>query len=78
MVDFRDRDSIMTPFEYDTDPLGLHLSDPAPYTGISWRVDGVIGIDPNTGLSDDLQPFLRLVLGMQTAGAFNNGNTGVS
>jgi hypothetical protein len=46
-VDFMTPDSVMTPFEYDVTPLGLHLTDPAPYTGLPWRVDGNLVTDEN-------------------------------
>jgi hypothetical protein len=57
-VCFRTSDSIMAPFEYDTDPLG--------YSGSvinGWRVDGVIGTNPTGGTNDDTQTYRRLVWG---------------
>ena len=50
MVDFRDRDSVMTAFEYDVDPFtdGDPL-DPLDDDGIVWDVDDDPATDPNSG-----------------------------
>ncbi len=40
-VDFRDRDSIMTPFEFDVNPFD------------GWGVDGVVGYNPPTSTTTD-------------------------
>ncbi len=68
VVDFMDRDSIMTPFEYDVNPFN------------GWTVDGVVGVNPagpdgvlNTGdddpnYTDDstlTNPDRRLVWGLE-------------
>ncbi|MBN2581158.1 MAG: hypothetical protein JXB10_19410 [Pirellulales bacterium] len=66
VVDFRDRDSIMTPFEYDVYPFADDINDntknPSKYT---WNVDGVLGVNPVTGESDDSQPRRGLVWGCE-------------
>lgn len=41
VVDFRDRDSIMTGFEYDVEPFRDNNGD-----GLPWDVDGFIGLTP--------------------------------
>ncbi|MCX7424456.1 MAG: hypothetical protein NTW96_02270 [Planctomycetia bacterium] len=51
IVDFRDRDAIMTPFEYDIEP----------FDATGWNVDGVIGA-PST---DDTAPYRGLVWGCE-------------
>ena len=70
VVDFRDRDSIMTPFEYDIAPFapaylkntGLPQNSNLP----CWYVDGVIDdvSNPPTG-SDDKQAWRGLVWGCE-------------
>lgn len=52
VVDFRDADSIMTPFEYDIDPFVPDPNDPNDPTN-GWNVDGVLGRNPVTGNTDD-------------------------
>jgi hypothetical protein len=42
VVDFRDSDSIYTPFEFDFNPFNLN----------GWGVDGWLGVNPNTGTDD--------------------------
>jgi hypothetical protein len=56
VVDFRDPDSIMTPFEYDAFPFQDDDGNPANGT---WDVDGVLGT------SDDNAPYRRLVWGCE-------------
>ena len=51
-VDFRDSDSIMTPFEYDENPFD------------GWDVDGIIGTTANPS-ADDTQPHRGLVWGCE-------------
>ena len=62
VVDFRDADSIMTPFEYDPTPFG-DSDDP---TGAPWAVDGRIdqylGRRSTDDLSLDLEPYERDVV----------------
>lgn len=53
VVDFRDSDSIMTPFEYDTDPFTA-----------GWRVDGRIGTTANPS-ADDSESYRGLVWGCE-------------
>ncbi|MGE3407765.1 MAG: hypothetical protein AB7I37_13185 [Pirellulales bacterium] len=66
VVDFRDRDSIMTPFEYDVFPFVDANSD-----GITWDVDGWVGYNAVTGAAsvddNDLTnyPHRRLVWGCE-------------
>jgi hypothetical protein len=63
VVDFRDRDSIMTPFEYDADPFTDGNGD-----GLPWDVDGWLGVNPVTGVSDDdisINTHRRLVWGCE-------------
>jgi hypothetical protein len=43
---FKVNDSIMVPFEYDTDPFAYNTST-SPYTPYGWRVDGVLTTDEN-------------------------------
>lgn len=62
VADFRDRDSIMTPFEYDVYPFTDQKND----DGYTWDVDGVIDVDPSVEGSDDNQqqnPYRALVWG---------------
>lgn len=56
VVDFRDADAVMTPFEYDTEPFTDANGDGNP-----WDVDGVVG----AGSGDDGQPYRRLVWGCE-------------
>jgi len=56
VVDFRDADAVMTPFEYDMEPFSDANGDGNP-----WDVDGVVG----AGSSDDSQPYRRLVWGCE-------------
>lgn len=52
VVDFRDRDSIMTPFEFDLYPF--HADDPSnPHA--TWNVDDVVGTSSNPS-PDDMTP----------------------
>ncbi len=51
VVDFMDRDSIMTPFEYDTDP----------FTAAGWRVDG----DISAASADNSAAYRGLVWGCE-------------
>ena len=64
VVDFRDRDSIMTPFEYDIAPFADKVN-----SGSTWNVDGVVdGVDGNGNLppgSDDKKPWRGLVWGCE-------------
>lgn len=53
VVDFRDADSIMTPFEYDVNPFN------------GWSVDGILGTD-STGNTDDNGAERRLVWGVES------------
>ncbi len=63
VVDFRDRDSIMTPFEYDiypfAKPRGTSPGGPQGSSDNTWNVDGVIGT------SDDNKAYRRLVWGCE-------------
>ncbi|MBN2023001.1 MAG: hypothetical protein JW809_09415 [Pirellulales bacterium] len=59
VVDFRDRDAIMTPFEYDIDPF--HDNDGSPNN--TWDVDGVVDRDPKPAATDDDQAHRGLVWG---------------
>ncbi len=63
VVDFCDRDSIMTPFEYDIFPFAMpRATSPGGPQGSSkstWNVDGVIGT------SDDNEGYRRLVWGCE-------------
>jgi hypothetical protein len=63
VVDFRDRDNVMTPFEYDADPFSDGNGD-----GLPWDVDGWVGTNPVTGTSDDdvtVNTHRRLVWGCE-------------
>ncbi len=68
VVDFRDRDSIMTPFEYDIYPFQDNNGD-----GNTWDVNGLIGPEDDdyaTGYTnnlpaDDGQPYRGLVWGTE-------------
>jgi len=55
-VDFRDADSVMTPFEYDTEPFVDSNGDGNP-----WDVDGVVG----AGSTDDNREYRRVVWGCE-------------
>lgn len=61
-VEYRDRDGIMTAFEYDLHPFKDDDGDPDNGT---WDVDGVIGVNPVTGTSDDAQPWREVVWGCE-------------
>ena len=67
VVDFYDRDAIMTPFEYDIAPFVA--KNAGQYGNATWNVDGVIDPDPAApGLappSDDTQPYRGLVWGVE-------------
>ena len=65
VVDFRDSDSIMTPFEFDIYPFDDNSATNPHSTVFGWDVDGVFGINPNTGESDDLMPGRGLVWGCE-------------
>ena len=59
VVDFRDPDAIMTPFEFDTNPL------------TSWDVDG--RIDPNSldnNHPESLKPIIRIYPGYESIRTF--------
>ncbi|MBN2295881.1 MAG: hypothetical protein JXM70_25850 [Pirellulales bacterium] len=58
VVDFRDADAIMTPFEYDAEPF---VDNSTPPDGNPWDVDGVIG----AGSTDDTASHRRLVWGCE-------------
>lgn len=60
VVDFRDRDSIMTPFEYDISPFTDEDAD-----GDTWDVDGVLDVDPSIGASDDDEAWRALAWGCE-------------
>lgn len=62
VVDYRDRDGIMTPFEFDLEPFKDNDGDPDNGT---WDVDGIIGVNPATGVSDDHQPWRAVVWGCE-------------
>ncbi len=69
VVDFRDRDSIMTPFEYDIAPFSpAYIKNPTGAAGdnSTWFVDGVIdnASNPPPG-SDDNQAWRGLVWGCE-------------
>lgn len=58
VVDFRDRDSIMTPFEFDLYPF--QADDPSPTAQYAtWNVDDVVGT------ADDANPWRGLVWGCE-------------
>lgn len=57
VVDFRDRDHIMTPFEFDMDPFN-NSATPGP----GWRVDNQIGY----GSQDDTAGYRGLVWGCES------------
>ncbi|MHB1035795.1 MAG: hypothetical protein ACYC0Y_14235 [Pirellulales bacterium] len=59
VVDFRDADAIMTPFEYDIDPFTDENGD-----GRTWDVDGVIGTQAKPS-PDDTAPYRGLVWGCE-------------
>jgi hypothetical protein len=75
VVDFRDRDSIMTPFEFDLNPFYMDTFVPAnpalqlANVNVTWNVDDII--DPAAGAplpysrQDDSQPFRGLVWGCE-------------
>ena len=67
VVDFRDRDGIMTPFEYDMDPFNNTPINSPAYGTVYWRVDGVLGYNSVTGaLSvDDTANYRGLVWGCE-------------
>lgn len=50
-LDFMDRDSIMTPFEYDIAPFVA--KDTAKYGNVTWNVDGFVESSPIPAGSDD-------------------------
>jgi hypothetical protein len=50
VVDFRDADSIMTPFEFDLDPFNDNVSSNPQSITYGWDVDGMLGT------SDDALP----------------------
>ena len=50
---FKINDSIMVPFEYDTDPFAYDTST-SPYTPYHWRMDGRIGTASNPSADDTL------------------------
>jgi hypothetical protein len=62
VVDFRDRDSIMTPFEYDIDPF---RDNSTTRDGNTWDVDGVIDSAAGNPNSDDNQNYRGLVWGCE-------------
>jgi hypothetical protein len=53
VVDFRDRDSIMTPFEFDLYPFRADDGSNANNVNITWNVDDIVG--PSS--PDDINPF---------------------
>ncbi|HWB11612.1 MAG TPA: hypothetical protein VG826_20445 [Pirellulales bacterium] len=53
VVDFRDRDSIMTPFEFDLYPFRADDTSVASNCNITWNVDDIVG--PSS--LDDANPF---------------------
>lgn len=58
VVDFKDRDSIMTPFEYDVNPFD---NDDTSADGSTWDVDGILG----TPSTDDSSLYRGLVWGCE-------------
>lgn len=66
VVDFRDRDSIMTPFEFDLYPF---RADDPTYPNVTWNVDDIIdpiGGTPQVGsLGDDAAAWRGLVWGCE-------------
>jgi hypothetical protein len=64
VVDFRDRDAIMTPFEFDVDPFFDNDGNAANTT---WDVDGVLNSSVSIGTTstDDTQLYRGLVWGAE-------------
>lgn len=64
MVDFMDRDSIMTPFEYDLNPF---VDDNGDASGNPWDVDGIVKSAGMSSADDDesTHPYRGLVWGCE-------------
>ncbi|MBI2825987.1 MAG: hypothetical protein HYX69_14985 [Planctomycetia bacterium] len=63
IVDFRDPDSIMTPFEFDISPF---VDDATPPSANTWNVDGLVASStPLVTSADDVQPWRGLVWGCE-------------
>lgn len=62
VVDFRDRDSIMTPFEFDLYPF---RGDDPLHPNVTWNVDDIIDPLPSPATSDDAMPWRGLVWGCE-------------
>ncbi len=58
-VEFRDSDSIMTPFEFDLDPFNDNSASNPQFDTYGWDVDGMIGT------ADDVLPERGLVWGCE-------------
>ncbi len=82
MVDFRDRDAIMTPFEFDLFPF---KDDDGNSSNGTWDVDGAIDpatpnvypADPNSKHDDNSQQYRGLVWGVRTTGAGDQRDAGI-